>query len=129
MKPGDVLFWKGFSFNDGGVSDKLLLIIGVAPSTALLMLKTTSQPSKYRPDADGCHADASVHCFKTKPFGGFKKQTWIQFDPAIIFYPDDCQKAGAHIVHQIRAGDLSAIINCYRRSPDISLALSRFLPK
>ncbi len=127
MKPGDVLFWKGFSFDDGGVGNKLLLIVGVAPSKALLMLKTTSQFSKFRPDADGCHSNDSVHCFKTKPFGGFDKQTWIQFDPAIIYFPDECLKAGAHVVHTLKAADLAAIINCYRQSPDISLALAKFL--
>lgn len=126
MKPGDVLFWKGFTFDDGGVSDKLLVVVGALAAGDLLMLKTTSQARHYRPDADGCHHDASVHRFKAY-LAGFRIPTWVQFDPPIIRLPAACHTAGAHVLFTLKGSDLAAIINCYRRSPDFSSALAKFL--
>jgi hypothetical protein len=128
VKPGDVLSWKGFTFDDGGVSDKLLVIIGVGSAGDLLMLKTTSQTRHYRPDADGCHHDDSVHRFKAY-LAGFRIPTWVQFDPPIIRAPAACQGAGAHILFSLKPSDLNAIVNCYRRSPDFSAALGKYLPR
>lgn len=126
MNSGDVIFWKGFSFEDGEKADKLLVIIGSLPDQSRLLLKTTSQTRSYRPDADGCHSDASVHRFK-QYLAGFRIPTWIQFDPPIIRNIHDIKIAGVHTVFSLKPTDIQAIINCYKKSPDISDALLKYL--
>lgn len=125
MIPGRVIFWRDFSFDDGGVSDKLLVIVGTDGNGTRLMLKTTSQSRSYRPDADGCHFGSSVHRFK-QYLGGFRIPTWVQFDPP-IFRSEVEIKTSAHILFTLKASDLNAIKNCYKKSPDISDALLKFL--
>ena len=126
MNPGVVIFWKGFTFDDGEKSDKLLVVVGSLPDGARLMLKTTSQFRRWRPDPDGCHAEASVHRFK-QYLAGFKIPTWVQFDPPIIYKLTEIQAAGAHVRFTLKPSDLQAIINCYKKSPDISDALVKYL--
>ena len=86
MNRGAVVFWKGFSFDDGVRSDRLLVVVGSGLDGRLLMLRTTSQASARCPDLDGCYPDASVFRFK-QHLGGFKNPTSIQFDPPIIRTP------------------------------------------
>ncbi len=126
MKCGTVVFWKGFSFDDGEKSDKLLVVVGRAIDGRLLMLRTTSQPRAHRPDPDGCHSDASVFRFK-QYLRGFTSPTWIQFDPPIIRTPQQVIDSAAEAVFELKLDDLCAIVNCYKNSPDISDALMNFL--
>lgn len=126
MKRGCVIFWRDFSFADGGAADKLLVVVGCGIDGRLLMLKTTSQAKPYRPDPDGCHSDASVFRFK-QYLGGFQVPTWIQFDPPIIKRPKEVQDAGAQVRFELKQSDLAAITNCYKKSPEMSEALQKFL--
>ena len=125
MNPGTVIFWKGFTFDDGGVSDKLLVVIGRRKDGSLLLLKTTSKGRSYMPDSDGCHSEKSVHRFK-QYLGGFKIPTWVQFDPPIERIADQINSAGAHKVFELKPTDLASIVNCYKKSDDISDALMEY---
>lgn len=124
MNPKDVVFWPGFSFDDGKKSDKLLVIVGARGEEARLLLKTTSQPSEYRPDQDGCHAADSVFRFKGN-LGGFDTPTWVQFDPPFIYGKSHIR---GEVVFSLKDADLAAIINCYKKSQDIAPELLKFLP-
>jgi hypothetical protein len=126
VKRGDVGFWKGFSFDDGEKSDRLLVVVGSEIDGRLLMLKTTSRPRAYWPDPDGCHSDASVFRFK-QHLGGFRNPTWIQFDPPIIVTPQHVIKNDARVLFELELDDLRAIVTCYKQSPEISDALMNFL--
>jgi hypothetical protein len=119
LKRGSVLFWPSFTFDDGGTSNKLLVVVGQSPNDNMLMFKTTSQPKSYRPDPDGCHSDRSVHRFK-QYLGGFRIPTWVQFDPPIIKHPNDAKAAGARVVFEMKPQDVQAVINCFKRSPEVS---------
>lgn len=129
MNPGDVIFWPDFTFSDGGKSDKLLLVLAVRPTdSARFMLKTTSKALRYLAyDKDGCHSDGSVHRFK-QYLAGFKIPTWVQFDPPIFRNTTQANTAGAHTVFTIKAADLRAVINCYKKSPDCSAKLATLVP-
>ena len=126
MNVADVISWKKFVFPDGASSNKLLVVVGKHINGTLLLLKTTSQPSKFRPDSDGCHSLKSVHRFK-RNLAGFREPTWIQFDPPFEKVPTDIQAAGAHKIFTLKPNDLAAIKNCYKASPDISDALKEYL--
>lgn len=130
MSPGDVVFWPGFTFQDGGQSNKLLLVLAVRETDgARFMLKTTSQAKHYTgQDKDGCHSGASVHRFKQN-LGGFKIPTWVQFDPAIFRNVTQANDAGAHVVFKMKDNDFKAVVNCYRKSEDCSPKLATLLPK
>ena len=127
MNPKDVIFWPGFSFEDGGRSDKLLVVLGARGAEARLLLKTTSQPSAYRPDADGCHAVESVFRFKTNR-AGFHVPTWVQFEMGAVENVTDMRGAGARVMFTLKETDFNAIVNCYKKSPDISPELAKFVP-
>lgn len=127
MTPGNVVFWPEFSFDDGGRSRKLLVVVGVRGAEARLLLKTTSKGTPFRPDNDGCHAAASVYRFKAN-LAGFDVPTWVQFDPGIVENVSDMQRKGVKIMFSLKPADLSAIINCYKKSDDISSELGKFLP-
>jgi len=126
VKRGDVVFWKGFSFDDGEKSDRLLVVVGSEIGGRLLLLKTTSQSSAHRPDVDGCHLDASVFRFKQN-LGGFRSPTWIQFDPPIILTPQQVIENAPRVLFELQLDDLGAIVTCYKESLEISDALMAFL--
>jgi hypothetical protein len=130
MNPGDVLLWPAFSYDDGTSSNKLLVVLAIRPTdSARFIFKTTSQARHYfKYDNDGCHADASVHRFK-QYLAGFRVPTWIQFDPPIFRSVAQANAAGARSLFSMKAADLKAIINCYRKSPDCSEKLVALLPK
>jgi hypothetical protein len=125
VSPGSVIFWKNYTFDDGGASDKLLVIVGRKKDGSLLLLKTTSKARSYMPDNDGCHSAKSVHRFK-QYLGGFKIPTWVQFDPPIEKILSQINTAGAHKIFDLKAADLAAIVNCYKKSDDISDALLEY---
>lgn len=127
-RPGDVLFWPNYAFQDGAASDKLLLVLAVRRSDdARFMLKTTSQGKWLAAaDADGCHFAASVHRFKQN-LGGFRKPTWVQFDPPIFRNLQQINDAGAHVVFPMSTNDLRAVINCFVKSEDCSDKLESLL--
>lgn len=128
MNPGDVVFWPSFSYEDGGAqTNKLLVVIGMRGQEARLLLKTTSQASAARPDNEGCHVAASVFRFKAN-LAGFKVPTWVQFDPGICVSVQEMKDAGARVMFKLKPADLSAVINCYKKSDDISPEFRKFLP-
>jgi hypothetical protein len=126
VKRGAVVFWKNFSFDDGERPDKLLVVVGCGIDGRLLMLRTTNKPRARRPDPDGCHSDASVVRFK-QYLEGFSSPTWIQFDPPIIRTPQQVIDSGAEVLFELNIDDLRAIVDCYKRSPEISDVLMTFL--
>ena len=126
MIRGDVLFWPRFTFDDGAQAHKLLVIVGSLANETRLMLKTTSKEHPWRPDRDGCHHEKSVHRFK-QYLAGFDKPTWIQFDPPIIRSISEITNANAKTKFALKASDLSAVTNCYKKSSEISEYLLSYL--
>jgi hypothetical protein len=78
MSKGTVLFYKSFTFHDGGQSDKRVIILNEPnDNEPYLCCKTTSK-EKYGLQYEGCYSDESIYvinpidkCFTVK--------TWVQF--------------------------------------------------
>ena len=126
MKRGDVLFWPEFKFKDGGTpSTKLMLIGGADKYGDLLLYRTTSQPSSYRPDGEGCHADASVYRFRDSP-KPFDKATWVQFEDPYVFSVAEIRAKNINVEFSLSEVQMQAILNCLRRSPEYAKWLSGY---
>lgn len=119
---GAVLSWKGFVFDDGGSSDKLLVVLGAKQGKNLVGVLTTSQP-RDRPVNPGCHIGDGYFSIKAGT-AGFTKDTWVE-----LYRPQEISMA--EIVKGGLAGDIWAvenlpdqltneIRNCLKRSPDIT---------
>jgi len=115
-----------FPFNGNTASNKLLVVMGCDKDDCLLLLRTTSQERPDRPDQHGCHADQSLYRFKS-PLGNFDKPTWIQYEMPILREKREVTNAGGHVAFSLKQDDLRAIINCYKRSPEIANWLAAYL--
>jgi hypothetical protein len=124
VKRGDVLLWRKYPFVDRNAehglapSDKLLVVIGTGQNGDILFFRTTSQARTDRPDGDGCHTESSVFRFNAN-LGGFEKPTWVQFEQFLIHEEREIVNAGARIIFSLASNDIQAIINCFKRSPEL----------
>lgn len=125
MNKGDVLFWSKYPFIDRDApygyapSDKLLVVMGTGHNGDFLLFRTTSQPRIDRPDPDGCHSDSSVYRFKSH-LAQFKKPTWVLFEQFFIHDEREILNAGARVIFTLASNDIQAILNCFKRSPELS---------
>lgn len=124
MNPGSVLFYRNFTFEDGAQSDKLLVTLSPIVRDKILAVKTTSRQRK-RPLKDGCHPSGyeSVFTFNANQ-AGFKTTTWIILTPYILNVADLLQKrtsGDVSVKFELRTTDLRAIINCLKKSDDVSI--------
>ncbi len=126
MNRGDVIFWPMYLFEDGSASNKLLVVMGCDKDDVLLLLRTTSQERRDRPDAHGCHHDQSVFRFKDKP-DPFDKPTWIQYEMPILKEKREVLNAKGGVRFSLGEEQMRAVINCYKRSPEISNWLAAYL--
>lgn len=123
MNPGSVLFYRNFTFDDGIQSDKLLITLSPIVRDRILAVKTTSK-QKRRPLKDGCHPSGyeSVFTFNAN-LAGFKTTTWIILTPYILNISDLLQKRASgdvSVKFELRMTDLRAVINCLKKSDDVS---------
>jgi len=125
VKRGDVIFWPLFPFDDAKAeyklapSDKLLVVIGCDSDDYWLMFRTTSVERADRPDPDGCHSVNSVYRFKDK-LSKFDKPCWVQYEMPIIKEEREVKNAKGHVVFSLSEEETRAIINCYKKSPDLT---------
>lgn len=125
MNRGDVVFWKKYPFPDRGApqglapSDKLFVVIGVDSDDGVLLFRATSQPRNDRPDEDGCHADFSVFRFN-RHLARFRMPTWVQFEGFSIHEVREIKNAGAYVNFSLDHNDIQAIINCFKKSPELA---------
>jgi hypothetical protein len=86
-QPGDIIFFKKYTFEDGSTGDKLFIVLNTPDlEEPCLVLKTTSQPARYLHCVRGCNKND--RCFfapKTWQVC-FKLDTYIQL-PQIIEFP------------------------------------------
>lgn len=87
-KPGDILLYKDYVFEDGSQGDKLFVVLNNTDTNSpCLLLKTTSQPKRYQGVKAGCNYTRNVF-FVTLTMGQncFDCDTYIQL-PQIIELP------------------------------------------
>lgn len=125
MNRGDVVFWPLFPFEDGKAehklapSDKLLVLIGRDATDCWLMFRTTSVERADRPDPDGCHSEHCVYRFKDKR-NKFDKPCWVQYEMPIIKEEREITNAKARVIFSLTKEETSAIINCFKKSPELT---------
>lgn len=123
MTPGSIVHYKQFQFHDGDQADKLLVVLNAGAKKPYLVLKTTSQPSVWRIEKEGCHSERGYYFLPAKR-DNFPKRTWILFDDVYELTSTELIKAhfagDAQVKGTLRPETLRAIINCAKKSEDWS---------
>ncbi len=123
MTPGSIILHDNFIFHDGAVGKKYLIILA-SHNGQSLMVKTTSQGSRYLIDY-GCqitHRYPNFHL--VKDCSCFPLPTWVSLDEFYLFKDSDL--LAKHFNGDIyKHGDLSAeihaeLLDCALNSEDIS---------
>jgi hypothetical protein len=123
MKPGDVVFCEDFRFEDGDISDKLFVILAPAPDHKVMLVLTTSQ--QHRRDLkDGCHPTTNESYFTFNANRAvFDTTTWIVLTPRIMYergFQLKIDDERAKIIGTLKDADFRAIVNCLKKSEDVS---------
>jgi hypothetical protein len=126
MRKGAILFHPGFEFANGEIGRKYLIIINtpdIKKSEPFLFCKTTSQ-SQNKPQTPGCHAERNLYCIDAQ-FDFFRRKTWVQFFEMFEANYDEFVKEhfelGLEVRGELRKETISAIINCIKKSDDVSI--------
>lgn len=120
---GAILYHKDFAFPDGGVSDKLFVLLN-NPSKfqPYLFCKTTSKP-KFNITKMGCYSDKNIY-YVDAHRDWFKLNTWIQFHE--LYQLNAAELLDAHckgrivIQNNLKEPLINGLINCIKKSDDIS---------
>ena len=125
MKKGTILFHPSFEFSDGETGRKYLIILNtpdIKRPEPFLFVKTTSQ-SHNKLQSPGCHADKNLYVINAN-LDFFPKKTWVQFFEIFEVGYDTFIKEhfelGLDIKGTLRSDTISAIINCIKKSDDVS---------
>ena len=124
MKPGAVLLYKDFRFDDGTIKDKLMVVVGddVATDKTMVVLTTSQQHQKLF--KDGCQSTPfeTYYVFNAH-LGGFKKTTWVILKPRLLATSKLANRVASGsvaVLHSLVQVDYSALKNCFKRSEDVS---------
>lgn len=124
MNRGTVLFHKEFSFYDGEIGEKLIILLNTPPdmNTPYLFCKTTSN-QRYHPLDEGCHPTKNLFMLNIHP-RGFKKKTCVQFHDLYLLNYKDMLSAKfdgkVTVQMELEASAINGIVNCVRKSEDTS---------
>ena len=117
MTPGELFYWPQHKFDDGGTSDKLLIILNFQRNGVHLAAYTTSQSNNRWPENAGCNEDSEVFCI-LKDTHSFARLTWVQLYRVKEYDVDHLESMviGGRIksLRQLPEQLLRAIVNCYR---------------
>jgi hypothetical protein len=120
---GQVLFWPSHQFDDGGSSDKLLIVLNDQRDGLHLAAYTTSKFRAGLPDKEGCHTGEGIY-FIPKNVWGFSKNTWVQLHRVKEYPVDHLEnlyfKKTVRELRCLSAAAVAALANCYQRCPDSS---------
>ena len=123
MKKGTVIFRPDYEFDDGGVSDKLLVLLNSPePPTPYFFLLTTSQ-QKNKQDSTGCYKDYFVLAGHTDFFK--KNPTWFLFDTLTEYdahkiLQESLEKGKFHEKGVLKEETINGILNCLKKSGRLS---------
>ena len=134
MKKGDILFHPQFKFTDGEIGRKYLILLNnpdLQKSEPFLLCKTTSNP-KGKPQKQGCYPDRNLYVLDAG-FDFFPEKTWIQFYEIFEAQSNDLIRDhfeyGLEIKKTLREQTINEIVNCIKKSDDISEYHLSFLRK
>ena len=125
MRKGTILFHPSFEFTNGEIGRKYLIMLNtpeIKKSEPFLFCKTTSQ-SQNKPPTPGCHAEKNLYCIDAH-YDFFPKKTWVQFFEMFEVNYDEFIKQhfelGLEVKGELKTETISAIINCIKKSDDVS---------
>lgn len=122
FKYGAVLGGKKFQFDDGDVSDKLLVLLGAKTGKSYLAVLTTSQPHGRKANP-GCHAEDG-YFFISAGSHGFPKDTWLELHRPVEMNAATILSGNLTrdiwVVANLPEQIANEIRNCLKRSPDIT---------
>ena len=123
MKKGTVFLHKNYQFPDGGIADKFFIIINnPVPNDPILTCKTTSKQDS-RPYNEGCHYVQNVYVLREND-DFFRLRTWVQFYILYRFNHNELRRLehNGEVIRmaELRPQTISAIVNCVKKSEDIS---------
>lgn len=132
MNRGAVLYNPGFVFRDGGISDKLLVVLNHAEKDDPLLLAKTTSKQKSRKKNPGCdHLRYSF--FVPEKAGHFDADTWIILDyPYAVPQAEMLEKITSKVAQQVCTLPeqmMNAVCNCALKSDDIPLCWIELLKK
>jgi len=123
MTPGELFFWPEHEFDDGGASNKLLIILNFQRNGFHLSAYTTSKSNKRHPETAGCDVKGEVFCVLENTFG-FQRSTWIQLYRVKEYEVDHLENLVINkqikSLRQLPDELLRAIVNCYRKTDSFS---------
>lgn len=123
---GAVVAWDGFVFEDGGQSDKLLVILGAKTGSQIIAALATTK-AHGRPKKGGCVPDHDGGAFYYLQGGmkrSFKEDTWIE-----LYRPQEIDAAqllkvamakAARVIFNLDQSVAAGIRNCLKQSPDVT---------
>lgn len=124
MRPGSVIHWRGFTFDDGYVSNKYFIILNDQRNGEHVAVIVTSQEKRGRKQVPGCRAGEGWF-FIQKGLSSFPKPTWVTFDRVYEFSTSELE-AGvlsrdiSEVDITLKQGVVGAIVNCLRQTSSIS---------
>lgn len=126
MNPGTLFFYENFKFHDGATADKIIVVLGSAGATTLIV-KTTSKGRRYLND-HGCQSEHRFPNFHLvhNSCVFLSKPTWIVLDEFYeLKHTILIQKSFHNEVRRIGVLETSIIadlLKCAIQSDDISNA-------
>ena len=130
LKFGAVLFWDGFIFENGGTSDKLLVLLGARPNKDMIAVLTTSRPPPRHLEP-GCHAKEGYYVIPGGEKDWFREDTYVQLYRPVLISAPSAVKLGLEgklrVNANLRPELAAAIRNCLKQSGDLPAAMKELL--
>jgi len=123
MTPGELFYWPEHEFDDGGTSNKLLVILNHQRNGIHLAVLTTSQSNQRWPEKEGCDVEREVFCILENTHN-FQRSTWLQLyrvkEYEVDYLENMVIKRRIKSLRQLPEQLLRAIVNCYRKVDSFS---------
>lgn len=132
MQAGTALFFKDFRFKDGGISDKLVIVLNTPQKDQPYLLCPTTSKQHHRKSQLGCHSEAN-YFYVDENQDNFDVNTWILFH--VIYEKESSELLSEKFRGKLyRMFDLDtnlwdAVRNCILKSGDIELDYLEMIEK
>lgn len=124
IRPGCILHWDGFKFEDGTEGHKFFVVVGAHPDKNFLAIVATSKMKRGRKPQPGGNVDGGWYHI---PGGGkdfFKLDTWLLFEEPQELSAKELLafkfKGEIKIVGNLRPEVANAVCNTMRKCNDVS---------
>jgi hypothetical protein len=122
LKFGAVVFYKDFQFPDGGIADKLFVVLGLRDLYAFIALATSVPPV---PDiTPGSHPHRSLFRLQKNARNNLDKDTYVLLHRLAELTPVEVASSGwntnAKVVLVLPEQEAHAVKNCAGQTPDLS---------